>query len=99
MCCTLSPKIHELKTVRPHWGCVSKGTKKVEIRVNDRDYKRGDILYLREYTPEETKFSKYTGKWLLCEVTHILHGGGEFGLEKGRCAMSINVIFNKFNFK
>ena len=65
---------------------VLSGIKPFEIRKNDRDFQTGDLLKLREYDPEE---GKYTGSNCLVEVKYILHGPG-FGLEKDYCIMGIS---------
>lgn len=61
-------KMHELKTLPEFFGAQLKGVKKFEVRLNDRDYWTGDILVLREYSPEHG----YTGKYLHVEITYIL---------------------------
>lgn len=43
--------IHALKLVQPYFNDVKNGIKTFEIRRNDRNYKVGDILVLREYDP------------------------------------------------
>lgn len=45
---------------------VLKGNKKAELRLNDRDYKIGDIYYLDEFD------EVYTGRSLKVEITHII---------------------------
>lgn len=62
-------KMHELKTLPEFFGAQLKGIKKFEVRLNDRDYRLGDILVLQEYSPEHG----YTGKYLHVEITYILN--------------------------
>jgi len=76
---------HELKTWTEHFQDVWDGIKTFELRKNDRDYKVGDILLLREYNLDE---NEYTGNTIHKYVTHILEGG-QFGLEEGYIIMSI----------
>lgn len=83
--------VHDLKTWTEHYQNVIRGLKPWEIRLNDRDYKVGDILNLKEYFPNLNEFS---GESTLFEVTHILHGG-QFGIEKGFCIMSIKPFENE----
>jgi hypothetical protein len=42
---------HELKTWTEFFQAVKSGAKTFEIRENDRDYKVGDVLWLREFLP------------------------------------------------
>lgn len=79
-------KTHHIKTHPKPFDAIRKGIKTFEIRVNDRDYKVGDLLILDEYNP---KTGKYTGNILTREVIYILEGG-QYGIETGYVAMSIN---------
>lgn len=86
-------KTHSLKTWPSFFESVRSGAKRFELRKNDRDFSVGDVLHLREYDPNSNATLddwKYTGRSLLCEVTHIIHGG-VFGLAEGHCVMSIKV--------
>ena len=77
---------HELKTwPEPFEGVIS-GNKRHEIRKNDRGFKVGDNLLLREWNPES---KKYTGRSTLASVTYITPGGN-FGLPKTLCVMTIS---------
>jgi len=76
---------HELKTWPEHFEQVWNRVKKFEVRKKDRPYKVGDRLYLKEFDPNT---QKYTGRCYNVEVTHLLNGG-QFGIEKGFCVMSI----------
>jgi hypothetical protein len=78
-------KVHELKTVQPYFDQISRGAKKFELRKNDRDFKWGDILVLREYS---TKTETYQGNDLVVRVTAVLD---QFvGLQQGYCILSIS---------
>lgn len=76
---------HELKTWSEYFIAILSGEKKFEVRKNDRDYKVGDLLMLREYN---NKTNTYSGAILQVKVKYILDGG-EFGIEEGYCVMSI----------
>lgn len=41
-----------LKTIQPFFNDVAFGSKRFEVRKNDRDFKVGDFLVLQEYDPE-----------------------------------------------
>lgn len=43
-------KTHELKTIQPYFNEVWSGNKTFEYRFNDRDFKEGDIVILREWS-------------------------------------------------
>lgn len=61
--------IHVLKTHPEHFKDVQSDIKKVEIRIDDRNYQVGDHLVLLEFLPEEKRF---TDQFCLREVTHTL---------------------------
>jgi hypothetical protein len=52
------PHDHELKCLPQFFGSVYSRTKNFEIRKNDRNFKFGDVLYLREWDPAT---QQYTG--------------------------------------
>lgn len=57
---------HELKILPEYFEAVTGGRKRFEIRKNDRDYKVGDRLYLREWNADG-----FTGDSYKAEVTYI----------------------------
>lgn len=61
--------IHELKTWPEYFYYVNRGIKNFEIRKNDRDYKVGDVLCLKEYEPGT---GKYTERICLRQITYIM---------------------------
>ena len=63
------PKIHELKIKYRHFDHVSNGNKPFEIRYNDRDFKLGDVLWLRE--TQHCSNPGYTGQSQSVRVTYI----------------------------
>ena len=77
---------HELKTVHPYFEDVRLGKKLFELRKNDRGFKTGDSLLLREYIPS----GGYTGRGVIVRVQYILEGFS--GLEPGYCIMGISVL-------
>lgn len=62
-------KIHELKIDPEYFDDVITGEKRFEVRKNDRDYKKGDLLNLQEY---DRKSKIYTGRKILIPVRYIL---------------------------
>src|SRR4051812_13456211 len=69
---SLSQKEHDLKIWSRHFEAVLSGKKKAEYRVNDRDFKIGDTLCLREVIEPECE---YTGRKIYVTVTHIIPNG------------------------
>uniref|UniRef100_A0AAU7VFM7 DUF3850 domain-containing protein n=1 Tax=Enterobacter phage vB_EclP_26 TaxID=3161160 RepID=A0AAU7VFM7_9CAUD len=60
---------HELKIDPEFFGPVSLGLKTAELRLNDRDFKAGDWLILREY------HNGYTGNQVSRKVLHVADVG------------------------
>jgi len=48
--------VHELKSWPLGFGDIRKGRKRYEIRFNDRDFKPGDVLWLRLYNPNTKEY-------------------------------------------
>lgn len=66
---------HELKLNEMYVQAVLDGNKRCEIRLNDRDYQKGDIIYFDALLGEPY------------EITHVLHSRA--GLHEGYVALSI----------
>lgn len=60
---------HDLKIAPAYFDAVADGSKPFEVRFNDRNYKVGDVLLLREYVEEQ---GHYTGRTLERLVTYVL---------------------------
>lgn len=80
-------KYHELKISPRFFQAVWDGIKPFEIRKDDRDYQRGDILILREWDG-----AKYTGSALCVQITYILQDAQEYGLMDGYVVLGIRHI-------
>jgi hypothetical protein len=76
-------KTHDLKCWPPFFSEILAGSKSFELRKNDRDYRCGDTLLLREWEPNE---ETYTGRELRVEVNYILNKS-IFGLQDGFCIL------------
>ena len=81
-------KEHDLKAWPEPFQAVYERRKPYEIRVNDRDYQVGDILFLREWSPEDYA---YTRRSLRVRVTYMTRGG-EWGLPPELCVMGIGDV-------
>ena len=82
-------KIHELKILPEYYDAVRSGDKRFELRRNDRDFHKGDILRLKEWDGE-----KYTGEEIDVLVRYIYYGIDEYGLSEGYCIMSIDTMMH-----
>ncbi len=82
-------KTHNLKIWPEFFNAIGAREKKAEIRLNDRDYKVGDYLYLQEWCPD---MMQYTGRDFHVWITHILEGGRGMGLANGYVCLSIEKV-------
>jgi hypothetical protein len=87
------PMEHDLKCWPGPYDAVVAGLKPYEIRENDRDFRVGDTLLLREWDPHlnhETprRPGEYTGRSLRVRVTYMTPGGA-WGLPPNRCVLGI----------
>ena len=73
---------HKLKLAKMFFEDVRLGRKSFELRKNDRDYKIGDILELREMDNGEQ-----TGRVIEKEITYILEGFA--GLKEDYCILAL----------
>lgn len=83
---------HELKTDPEVFEALHQGNKTFEIRFDDRGYRVGDRLLLKEtrHSGEEMKQGKplvYTGRMMGFAVSYILRGP-IYGLKEGWVIMS-----------
>lgn len=77
-------KIHELKIWPQFFNETINGHKRFEIRRNDRDFKSGDDIQLKEWCPVE---NKYTGRNKQFRIKCVLK---DFqGIKKGYCILGI----------
>lgn len=76
---------HDIKLASLFFDDVAQGIKTFELRKDDRHYKVGDILLMRE-----VEGGKYTGRRLRARITWKLDEYA--GLEEGYCVLSIKVL-------
>lgn len=73
---------HFLKIFSKYFDDVQNGVKTFEVRKNDRGYKVGDILILKEVVEND----KYTGRMIKMEITYFF---SLFGLATGYCVLGV----------
>lgn len=80
-------RMHELKIIPKYFEDIKSGNKNFELRKDDRDYKVGDLITLKEY-----ENGKYTGREIknIC-ITYILRDAIEYGLMQGYCILGLHV--------
>ncbi len=83
-------RVHVLKTWPEYFEAIQAGLKTFEARKDDRDFRIGDHLKLREFNPEHEGIveQEYTGRVAACEITYIMRGP-KFGIEQGWCVMGL----------
>ena len=79
-------KIHELKIQSEYFNSIVSGKKSFEVRVNDREYQKGDLLALNEM-----EGAIHTGKCCLVYVDYILDN--ENFCKEGTVVMSIKPCY------
>ena len=80
----MSSNTHELKILPQWFADVLTGKKNFEIRRNDRDFKVGDYLLLKEY-----ERGHYTGRELKKRIQYIYQGDGNYGLSEEFCILGL----------
>ena len=80
-------KTHRLKIESTYFDKVIDGSKRFEIRFNDRDYEVGDILILNEVEKSALGNWGYTGRDYSVKVTYLTDFPA--GLRENYVAMSI----------
>lgn len=73
-------KKHELKILPEYFRAVTNREKQFELRKDDRDFKVGDLVILKEWDGTE-----YTGRRAMLLITYILRNCEEYGLKEGYC--------------
>lgn len=73
--------VHELKIEPKYFVPVIEGIKTFEIRKDDRGYKSGDLLHLKEFDGET-----FTGKSVVMEITYITY----YNQVQGYAVLAIN---------
>jgi len=90
----VAERIHELKTDPEPFDASLRGDKMYEIRFDDRDYRVGDMLVLRETSASAEEMKKgaelsYTGRALSRIVTNISH---DYGVAEGWVFLGVRKV-------
>lgn len=86
---TRAPVEHELKTWESYFYALADCSKNFEIRRDDRGFRVGDTLWLRE---TEYGSGAYTGREARRTVTYILRREEDLGLVDGFAILSLAPI-------
>jgi len=83
--------VHELKTWIEYFQLMVSGEKSFDLRKNDRDFRAGHELLLKEYDKDS---KKYTSRKLHFKITYVLKGeeAETFGLKKGFCILGLEKL-------
>jgi Domain of unknown function (DUF3850) len=86
--------IHELKSWPKFFGAIAAGRRTHELRRDDRRYRVGDQLRLREFDPET---NSYTGRTCLLAVTSLTSAeepcaASDEALHPEFCILSIRLL-------
>ena len=80
-------KLHVLKIERSYYIEVMGLNKKAELRINDRNFKLGDIVHFTDTDGEE-----YEGTFSLFKITHILEVSEVTNLPTAYVMLSIEPV-------
>jgi hypothetical protein len=80
---------HDLKVWPTYFDAIADGSKSFELRRDDRGFRAGDRLRLREWNPNS---EAYTGREATCSVEYLLAGTPELGLLRGFVIMAIRLV-------
>lgn len=84
---------HTLKIDKKWLTRIMDGQKTSEIRLNDRDYQKGDVITFQPVNDESQKIMMFTSKRPVYEITHVLNAS-QFpeALKPGYCVLSIQPL-------
>lgn len=79
--------VHDLKTWPEPFQAVWERRKCAEFRADDRGFRDGDALILREFDPDS---GRYIGRSVGVTITHVCRGGA-FGIPVGYAMLSFRM--------
>lgn len=80
-------RVHELKIKMDYFLEVQKGAKTFEIRKNDRDYHKGDLIHFIVLGDASLEIDGG-----LYKIDYVLQDVPQYGLKKGYCIFSIHSV-------
>lgn len=83
------PIEHELKTWQSYFHVLVDGSKNFELRRNDRGFRSGDTLWLRE---TDYATGAYTGREMRRKITYVLQLEEDLGLRDGFAILSLEPL-------
>lgn len=83
--------VHELEILPNYFEDVKSGIKQFEISFNDKKFKVGDCVILKEYDDYREFF---TGRKIRVKITYLLtySEAGQFGLMAGHCIFGFRIL-------
>ena len=83
----ISTKVHVLKCHTYNFKAVASGAMSFQIRLNDRNYKEGDCIFLKEIF---TTSNLETGNTIAARITHMISEDG--GLQDNYVLLNIEKL-------
>lgn len=89
-------KVHNLKIKPKFLERIIQLDKTAEVRKNDRDFQKWDVIQFIEYNEEKTMLGdiNYVNDGLIAEITHVFQEIG-YWLEEWYCILSLKIISKK----
>lgn len=84
-----TPGYHELKTWPDFFAAVRSGAKRFELRKNDRDFREGDSVRLREWSPSD---ASYTGREIVAKIGYLTDWPGS--LVEGHVCFALEQVIS-----
>lgn len=79
--------IHHIKCWPEYFESIENGIKTFELRKDDRNYKIGDTLVIRDFDPDT---ATYSGKFLIRIVNYKM-SDSLMGLQYGYCILGLSI--------
>jgi hypothetical protein len=92
----MAPSVHKLKTIGHYFDAMVAGDKTFEVRRNDREFQKGDVLELIRLEGDGPQYSRPPGEpygtvRAKFQITYLLQGG-QFGIAPGYCVLGLASI-------